>query len=225
MKERHKQLLRLVVENYIQTGSPVGSKFLIEKSELNVSAATVRNEMRDLEDSGFLTHPHTSAGRIPTEQGYGYYVENIMKSGDIEKTIKQEVDDLIKQDNYKDKIKLLGKLVSNQINNAVIIAFGGKSVYYTGISNLFSQPEFRDYAHTIAISSIFDRCEEQMDDLYEIVKDNKTRILVGSKNPLGNACSILACRLNKNDLFVILGPMRMDYSNGLTMLNYIQGAI
>ena len=69
METRKRELLKLIVENYIETAEPVGSKFLIQRGNISVSAATVRNEMHELEREGYLTHPHTSAGRIPTELG------------------------------------------------------------------------------------------------------------------------------------------------------------
>lgn len=75
---RKKKILTAVIENYIKTGEPVGSKTLIEKAGLDVSSATVRNEMVDLTSRGYLVQPHTSAGRVPTEQGYRYYVDNVM---------------------------------------------------------------------------------------------------------------------------------------------------
>jgi len=79
MENRKDKLLQLIIENYLETADPVGSKFLIESADLELSGATVRNEMRELEEEGFLSHPHTSAGRIPTEKGYGYYIGKIMK--------------------------------------------------------------------------------------------------------------------------------------------------
>lgn len=80
---RKKKILTAVIENYIRTGEPVGSKTLIEKAGLDVSSATVRNEMVDLTSRGYLVQPHTSAGRIPTEQGYRYYVDNVMSVSPI----------------------------------------------------------------------------------------------------------------------------------------------
>lgn len=75
--ERQAQILRAIVREFIRSGEPVGSKHLVERSRLDVSAATVRNEMARLEELGYLTHPHTSAGRIPTDSGYRYVVDAI----------------------------------------------------------------------------------------------------------------------------------------------------
>ena len=78
LNERKKAILRSVVDAYIATGEPVGSKYLTTKEEFNVSSATIRNEMNDLESMGYLEQPHTSAGRVPTAKGYRTYVENLM---------------------------------------------------------------------------------------------------------------------------------------------------
>ena len=73
LSDRQRELLALVIEGYVATGQPVGSRYLVERGSLSVSASTVRNELAELEGRGLLTHPHTSAGRIPTEQGYRLY--------------------------------------------------------------------------------------------------------------------------------------------------------
>ncbi len=78
LAERKKKILSYVIESYIRTGEPVGSKTLISETGLDVSSATVRNDMADLTNKGYLIQPHTSAGRIPTQQGYRYYVDNVM---------------------------------------------------------------------------------------------------------------------------------------------------
>lgn len=79
LSDRKKQILRAVVENYIETAEPVGSKALSENAGLNVSSATIRNEMAELEDMGFLEQPHTSAGRVPSHKGYRMYVNELMQ--------------------------------------------------------------------------------------------------------------------------------------------------
>ncbi len=75
---RKEKILSAIIKNYIQTGEPIGSKAVINETGLEISSATVRNEMADLTNRGYLVQPHTSAGRIPTQQGYRYYIDNIM---------------------------------------------------------------------------------------------------------------------------------------------------
>jgi heat-inducible transcriptional repressor len=83
LSERQQVILGMLVKEYITSALPVGSKLLVERYHLNVSSATIRSEMAELEERGYLTHPHTSAGRIPTERGYRYFVERLMEEGDL----------------------------------------------------------------------------------------------------------------------------------------------
>src|SRR5438094_7635174 len=78
LTERQRTLLTRVIEEYVATGQPVGSKTLVERLELRFAPSTVRNELAELERLGLLTHPHTSAGRIPTERGYRYYADRLL---------------------------------------------------------------------------------------------------------------------------------------------------
>ncbi|HEY4976765.1 MAG TPA: winged-helix domain-containing protein, partial [Gaiellaceae bacterium] len=78
LSDRQRRILRMVVEEYVTTGQPVGSKHLVESSGISISSSTVRYELAELEERGLLTHPHTSAGRIPTDSGYRYYVDSLL---------------------------------------------------------------------------------------------------------------------------------------------------
>jgi heat-inducible transcriptional repressor len=78
LTERQEQVLRTVIEEYIASGAPVGSKHLSEHYRLGVAASTIRNDLADLEELGMLAHPHTSAGRVPTDAGYRHYVDAVV---------------------------------------------------------------------------------------------------------------------------------------------------
>src|SRR5438046_8768307 len=80
LSERQRAILHRVVEEFVGTGQPVGSKTLVSRSDLRVSPSTVRGELAELENLGLLTHPHTSAGRVPTERGYRYYADELLGS-------------------------------------------------------------------------------------------------------------------------------------------------
>src|SRR5690242_2460109 len=79
LTERQQEIMLRVVEEYVATGQPVGSKSLVERSGMNVSSSTVRNELAELEHGGLLTHPHTSAGRVPTDDGYRFYARTLLE--------------------------------------------------------------------------------------------------------------------------------------------------
>ena len=89
---RRQKILAAIVEQYIETGEPVGSKVLLSKIGLDVSSATIRNEMAELTNLGFISQPHTSAGRVPTEIGYRYYVDNLMQVSELEDTERRSIE-------------------------------------------------------------------------------------------------------------------------------------
>ena len=82
LNDRKKLILKAIIANYLETGEPVGSRTIAKHPELNLSSATIRNEMADLEDMGYILQPHTSAGRIPSDTGYRFYVDQLMTERD-----------------------------------------------------------------------------------------------------------------------------------------------
>jgi heat-inducible transcriptional repressor len=222
MDARKQQLLQFVIEEYIATAEPVSSKLLTDITGLDVSGATIRNELRSLEDAGYLTHPHTSAGRIPTEKGYQYYVDHILVLATISQKSKEAIAALIASTpNRKDVLKIIAKHLAEHTGNAVMIAFDSASVYYTGMSQLFAQPEFREHAHTIQVSSIFDHCEEKIHLIDAAVKELQTHTYIGNQNPLGNACATVVSRLKENELLLCIAPTRMNYKHIMSYMTYL----
>ena len=84
LNDRKKLILKAIIANYLETGEPVGSRTIAKHPELNLSSATIRNEMADLEDMGYILQPHTSAGRIPSDKGYRFYVDTMMATREQE---------------------------------------------------------------------------------------------------------------------------------------------
>src|SRR3989339_911794 len=212
MDNRKEKLLTMVIESYIKNAEPIGSKFLVSEGGLDWSEATVRNELRALEEEGFLTHPHTSAGRIPTEKGYRYYVDqlNLEKSHISKNDYKTLTDSLSEDIDYELSIKNLAKAAVELSNETVIIAFSAEKVYYTGLSNLFHKSEFGDLAVVANISHVFDNCEDYVEDLFAKVEDSP-RYFIGSENPFDEMLSVVSARFGKEGMIALLGPKRMDY--------------
>ena len=90
LSERKLIILKAIIQNYLETGEPVGSRTLSKYTELNLSSATIRNEMADLEDLGYICQPHTSAGRIPSDKGYRLYVDMLMEEKEQEITERED---------------------------------------------------------------------------------------------------------------------------------------
>lgn len=121
LDERKVKILKAIIANYLETGEPVGSRTISKYTDLNLSSATIRNEMSDLEELGYIVQPHTSAGRIPSDKGYRFYVDSLMQ----EKV--QEIDDMKAQLEEKaDKIDLLlqhvAKLLAVNTNYATMVS-------------------------------------------------------------------------------------------------------
>ncbi|HOX61027.1 MAG TPA: winged-helix domain-containing protein [Candidatus Magasanikbacteria bacterium] len=225
LNQRQRELLRAVVDAYIESAEPVGSQSIARKSGLDLSEATIRNELRDLEDLGVLTHPHTSAGRIPTEEGYKYYVTNLMRPNSLRTNTRDEMKQIFSSapDN-RVGMKMGVRYVSDLIGAAVIVAWDRNSLFYAGLSSLFSEPEFHDFSRVADFSRVFDHCEERLPMFLEVVGFEPT-ILIGSDNPFGAACGTVAIRFAENGLLAFMGPMRMDYARAFSFINFFKEEI
>ncbi|MFA6194703.1 MAG: hypothetical protein WC719_03095 [Patescibacteria group bacterium] len=225
ISDRKKFLLETIIKEYVKTATPVSSGGLVEKYKLDVSPATVRNEMMELEEEGYIYQPHTSAGRVPTESAYELFiadVKELKKKKGLRETEEKILEQVFKRDEaaYKATAKAIAELSSA----AVFWAFHKNDLYYTGLSNLFSQPEFRQVGAVCDVSGIIDRLEEIIDEVFEDLEEGE-QVLVGSKNPFGNFLSTVIIKYkhnNQSGVLGILGPMRMDYERNLALVEFIK---
>lgn len=125
-EDRKAIILKAIIKNYMETGEPVGSRTISKLPELNLSSATIRNEMSDLEDMGYILQPHTSAGRIPSDKGYRFYVDEILREKEIET---EAFKDLMfkKVDRLETVLKQLAKIIARDTNYAAMIS--GPSIH------------------------------------------------------------------------------------------------
>ena len=220
MNERKYQLLQDIVEEYIKTAEPVSSKLIAQMVDFDVSPATIRNEMAELEDEGLLMHPHTSAGRIPTQLGYRFYVQHFLKPQEPSAQKRQTLAHAIgSSDALEHCFKKFAKELAEMIEYTVLVGFDSQTFYYTGVSFLFRQPEFKEGSDWIQFGDMIDHLDQVMHDLYDQVPNDPT-FYIGSQNPFSDQLSLLACRnmfkeSHQSDsvpFIGILGPLRMDYN-------------
>jgi heat-inducible transcriptional repressor len=135
LDERNKKVLQAVIDSYISTGAPIGSNVLIKRYDFSVSSATLRNIMAELEEMGYLTHPHTSAGRIPTERGYRYYIDGLI-------SVRRDTDDI------KDQLQQAPPLHGGDLHELMEEAshFLAKLSRYAGVVIAPAEPEGK-YKH------------------------------------------------------------------------------
>lgn len=121
LDERKEKILKAIIQNYLETGEPVGSRTISKYSDLKLSSATIRNEMSDLEELGYIIQPHTSAGRIPSDKGYRFYVDQLIHEKETEVT---QVRDMVIQrvDRVELLLKQMAKLLASNTNYATLIS-------------------------------------------------------------------------------------------------------
>ncbi len=120
LDERKRKILNAIIRNYLDTGEPVGSRTISKYSDLNLSSATIRNEMSDLEELGYILQPHTSAGRIPSDKGYRFYVDNLMQEKSQE--VSQMKEFMIEHTERMERVlKQMAKLLANNTNYTAMI--------------------------------------------------------------------------------------------------------
>lgn len=121
LDERKRKILVAVIKNYLDTGEPVGSRTISKYTDLNLSSATIRNEMADLEEMGYIFQPHTSAGRIPSDKGYRFYVDSMMSEKNLPATAETAL--LIeRQDKLENLLKMVVKLLAQNTQYATMIS-------------------------------------------------------------------------------------------------------
>lgn len=229
MDERQSKLLAAIIDQFIQTALPVGSKKLLESGEFTLSSATIRAEMGALEDQGFLEQPHISAGRVPTALGYRVYVKEFMAPVGHEKAVRQKFSSLKEQYfQRKDQERAYESvgLLSQMIPNVAFATVPHKpGVYYLGLANVLRQPEFQN--NPSLASSVVEVLEERLTDLLDHVEvDEKTRYYIGDEHvfPQIQSCSLMVTEYRQRDrkgMIGILGPMRMDYAYNTVALEMV----
>ncbi len=217
-QSRRQKILFTIISEYVKTAQAVSSGLLAKKYKLGVSPATIRNEMMALEEEAYIYQPHTSAGRIPSEKAYLEYINSFediwpkIKADNLQSTLKENND-----------LRLAAKSLAQNSNNAIFWAFHKNDLYYTGLSNLFSQPEFKQNEVVCDVSLVIDRMEEIIDSLFNELSEGIV-FKIGTENPfapfLGTV--FLKYKINRQSaLCGILGPMRMDYAKSAALLEIV----
>ncbi len=225
MTTRQQKILKTIVSQYIKTAQPVASEYLAENFGCEISSATVRNEMAELVQKGYLLQPHASSGRIPRVKGFKYYVENLLVRRELPSIDKKILDKARKETETREiSVKKVAKEISVLAGALSIVAFNRNQFYYTGLTCLFKQPEF-DCANTVySVSRVVDHLDGIILELLDSLSE-RTEVLIGEENPFSESCTAIIgrCRLAGHDsqsLFGLLGPVRMNYNKNIALVDY-----
>ena len=283
LTERQKLILFAIIEEYADVAAPVGSVTLAKL--FNVSSATIRSEMARLEELGYITSPHTSAGRIPTDYGYRYYVNSISSSPHLGNCMEADAQDsesseiesekpisesILTSSDSAEAIEIIDSIFNHWLNPSPLKALGsgeenegrrslhalevrinaqeradfairsavdmlveltgnlglatiGNQLYYSGISKLFSQPEFVDYERIQAVSKLLDNLEPW---LHEAKPGEPLNIFIGHENPIGknSDASLIISKFRSpysDDSYIgVLGPTRQNYAKIMSLVRH-----
>lgn len=231
MNERQEKILSAIVEEYTQTAIPVGSKILVDKYKLTVSSATIRNDMMTLEEEGFLHQPHISAGRIPTDKGYRYFVEEIMKDKELSKEEQQKLQkEFLKLKAQNTRLtKTTAKLLSHLSGNLAISGVLEKDEFSEfGMRELLDQPEFQELDDMCRLVEVLDYVDEKFDALLKNMKEGETKIFIGKENPISGIsnCSMMVSpyklKSGERGILALIGPKRMKYAKNKSLMEYVK---
>lgn len=232
LTSRQIQILKAVIEEYLDTALPVGSDTLDKKFNLGVSPATIRNEMSYLSEQGYLKQPHTSAGRVPTSTALKLYVRELMNRKDLsvadEVTVKERVWE------SKDRVDLLlqqsARILAERLKVIGIAYSGDRHVYHAGYAHLLNMPEFANLDVTRTVLSLLEETS-QLDSIFgKHWGDEPVHMIFGED--LGNRyldpvsivftdfqCGSLRCALG------IIGSCRINYAYAIPMLEHLRDVV
>lgn len=234
MDTRKEKLLASIIKYYVNSARPVGSEVLVKCCRLNLSPATIRNEMKVLEKEGYIFQPHTSAGRIPTDKGYRYFVDTLMKEKQLninEQRILQT--ELLKlKAEHNRMAKTMAKLLAHMSNSVALSGIiNYESIWDFGMTELLKQPEF-DQADKIGqIAMLLECIDENIDKLSKKTSDKNIDIYIGEENPLAKVehCSMIISGIKfpsgEKGIIAVVGPKRMKYSKNISLIKYAKKLI
>lgn len=229
MNQRQIDILGLTLKEYINSGVPVASEMLVDKYNLDFSSATIRNEMMELEKQGFLYQPHTSAGRVPSDKGYRFYVDYLMKLRELSKNeeekLKKQV--LESQENHERLIHNLAKVIA-EFSNALVITGIPEDDFYeqAGVRNFLDQYGFENTDEMQQVLFDLEYIDKNTEELAGLLNGN-VKIYIGAENPLrsiqrySTIISSYELPNHEHGFLALLGPKRMDYEKNISLVDYI----
>ena len=234
-ESRRWKILAAVINAYIKTAMPVSSELI--SRDFNFSPATIRNVLSELEEGGYLMQPHTSAGRVPTDKGYRYYVDFLRSQIEL---LEEEKEQILKEIEkieghircLEDAFEKTSQIISNITHNTGIVSFtqDREHLFFTGLSFFVEQPEFRNIERLKLVLRILEEKYRLIEILNQDIQE-KVKIYIGKELqwPEVNECSIIICKYNVKDKplgrLAVLGPRRMDYERLIPTVEYLSDRV
>ena len=235
---RQNNILRGVIETHIETTQPVGSRLIAERYAISFSPATIRHEMGSLEEMGYLTHPHTSSGRLPTDHGYRYYLDHTSFESTVSEPLARFGEELVPSDGdgkleeFLDHISLLLSSLSQEIGlvlmpsteSSEIESPGRIKLSLQGLSRMLEKPEFQDVRKVRNLLAVLEEKVALMQWVLTHADLGRVSVSVGREHSHEalEDCAIVTARYgagkNRQGVIAILGPRRMAYRQVIPLI-------
>ena len=225
--DRRLEILRAIVDEYVETQEPVGSKAIADKRSLGISPATIRNEMAVLEEEGLITQPHTSAGRIPTDRGYRLFVDKLATVKPLSTAERRAIETFLEgASDLDDVVRRSAKLLADITKQVAVVKYpkigdsDGRQMAISGTAHLARSGE--DLGSTL--SPILEALEEQV-VLLRLLSDvhSTVHVTIGSEQPDTSlqSTSLVTVGYGSDASLGILGPTRMDYASSMAAVSAV----
>lgn len=219
--DRKHDVLKAIIKHFISTAEPVGSQTIIVSYKFNVSPATIRNDMAELENEGLIYQPHTSAGRVPTDLGYRLFLDKMANYEEARKkalTVLQHVKREYTVQKVKEKIYDAVELMARSTENVSFATLpDNPHTFYLGLANVLRQPEFlSDSVRASQVVELLERHDRFVNLLKSLDVDDSVKSFIGKESILEQiqSCGLMVTKYTVDGFtgfFGILGPTRMDY--------------
>jgi len=219
LKERQKNILNAAIREYIKTARPVASRAIAKKSGMAMSSATVRNEMLELDRLGYLEQPHTSAGRIPTDRGYRFFVDNLIEDLPLSLKERRIIAELFRISDAEEFIRDAARAIAQLSSTFTTLGFPEENKFYdAGLSEVLEEPEFQEPESVKMFGRLVDKWEEEMRRyVADLGNQEEERIFIGKENLFQEArsCAIFVSRWEHpkgfSGFITMISPKRTNY--------------
>lgn len=230
LKERQKSILEATISEHLRTARPVASQELTRGFGLKVGPATVRNEMLKLDKLGYLEQPHTSAGRIPTDKGYRFFVDNLLEDTYLSEQEQKLIRKMFRNlDGEEEFVKELSRTISQLTGSLTAAGMFEDDIFYeSGFSEVLKEPEFQTAEHIQKFGRLVDSLEENIREFFENFDKETERVFIGEENPIKEAQNY-AMTISSwehprgfKGFISIIGPRRTDYRKKISLIRHIK---
>ena len=233
LTERQTKILKTIIEEYMETGEPVGSQTIEKKYELGVSPATIRNEMAQLTEKGLLRQPHASAGRAPTPQAFKFYVNHLMEEEKLsvadEVAAKEKIWD--SRFEFKKLMRESTRALADAAHSLAVATTSEGDLFHAGYAHILELPEFYDIDITRTVLSVIDQFDQMQALFAKSFDEGPVHLLLGGElghdylEPCGMVFAHFKAGPKHSGSLGIIGPNRLNYPRVVPTVNYFAGLI